>query len=195
MAHFDPIPRDVLESIAGKLSERLSPEAGAARAAGIGVEIAETLAVWQLGLDATTKTGQDISDLAINTGYWHHQIRHGPTASEFARSTPLGPAPNDWQVEETSTSPLANKVQSGIDWIDQNVHDDPTVRLLVIPSYYIHALWLTINGSSRVLIIDKPDQYKLLDYNRLYTSNEFLDILAQESHAKGLPPIPRNSNP
>lgn len=41
-------------------------------------------------------------------------------------------------------------------WVDQNAVGDPQTHLLVVPAYYLHALWLTGNAcrSGQVLVMD-----------------------------------------
>ena len=98
MAHVDPLPRETLNVIAKQIGERLSVAGNDAINAGKSLELGTTLAVWSLGLDATTNPSQPLRQLAARTGVWHHQIRHDGEAMEFARSTPHGAGAEDWQV-------------------------------------------------------------------------------------------------
>ena len=74
-----------------------------------------------------------------------------------------------------------------MDWIDEKVYDDPLVRLLIVPAYYVHALWLKKDDRSQLLIVDKPQQYRRLEQNYLFSSKDFLQALASEPHASGSP--------
>jgi hypothetical protein len=183
MAHADMFPNEVLDSIVEQIGSRLSLPPGAGPS-----EVRETFSIWMLGLDATTKPDEPIGKLAKPTGRWHHQISVGGRSSAFARSMPLGPAPTDWSVTQTSThSDIAEAIDKTIDWIDKNVKRDPLTRLLIVPAYFIHAFWLDYGETSSILIAHMPEQYTKLRYETLYTPKEFLELLAQEPHASGVP--------
>ncbi|RCJ16849.1 hypothetical protein A6S26_32360 [Nostoc sp. ATCC 43529] len=186
MAYTDTFPDDVLDTVATQIGSRLSLPSGE-RA----VEIRETFSVWMLGLDATTKPEEPIAKLVTKTGRWHHQISIGSQVRSFARSTPYGPTAADWSITQvTSDSPIAEAIDEAIDWVDKNVKDDPLVRLVVIPSYYLHVFWLETEKGSHILVVHKPDQYIRLKYETIYSLREFLELLAQEPHALGIPLSP-----
>jgi hypothetical protein len=187
MAHAETLPPDVLHMIAGQIGERLTQTGIQAMSANQALTLAESFPVWVLGLDATTRSDEKLADLATATGYWHHQIHHGGQAAEFARSTPAGPRAQDWQLAEITTSPIAARIAEAVEWIDQHVHGDPLVRLLLIPAYYVTAFWLAENEEDSIVIADIPDQYKDLQYQHRYSSKEFLDKLGQQPHARGVP--------
>ncbi len=183
MAHADPFPNDILKSVAEQIGPRLLLPPGAPPA-----QLRETFSVWSLGLDATTRPKEPIAKLAQPTGRWHHQVSIGNRARAFARSMPLGPAAADWSVSQiTPDSPIAEAIDKAIDWVDQNVPGDPLVKLLVVPAYYLHAFWLKTDDADQVLVVHKPDQYTRLKYETLYTPRKFLELLAQEPHASGIP--------
>jgi hypothetical protein len=46
------------------------------------------------------------------------------------------------KVVEIAKSPIAEKIDEAVEWIDQNAKGDPLVRLLMIPSYFLTAFWL-----------------------------------------------------
>jgi hypothetical protein len=184
MAHTDAFPSDVLKSVAARIGPRLLMPPGAPPA-----QLRETFSVWALGLDATTRPGEPIAKLAKPTGRWHHQVSIGNQVRTFARSMPLGPTAADWTVSQiTPDSPIAEAIDRAIDWVDKNVQGDPLVKLLIVPSYYLHAFWLKTDGADQILVVHKPDQYTRLKYESLYTPKEFLELLAREPHATGIPP-------
>lgn len=190
MAHADPFRPDVLDALTPQIGDRLGSAAAPFIRGGAKPTLGETFAVWMLGLDATAKRGVDIRRLATPIGRWHHQIRFGNQTPMYARSMPLGPNPNDWTIMQVTTSPLAKTIDEAINWIDQNAPDDPLVRLLIVPAYYLHAFWLERAGQSHILILDMPDQYTRLKYHTLYDSKDFIHILSQEPHATGIPLCP-----
>ena len=191
MAHADEIPFETVKAIADQVGQRLASVVTQARLAAPagpqGADLGETFSVWVLGLDAVTKSDQDIGRLAIRTGRWHHQVRYGGRARAFARSLPTGPKPDDWAVTQLFESAVAERVDEAVDWVDQNVMSDPLVRLLVMPAYHLHAFWLVEKGLSQLLVVDMPESYTLLKYQTLYCPKTFLDTLAKEQHTQGIP--------
>lgn len=192
MAHSDTLPIDTAKAIASQVGQRLASVATPARLAAPagppGPDLGETFSVWVLGLDAVTRSHEDISKLAVQTGRWHHQIRYGGRPQAFARSVPTGPKPDDWAVTQLFESRVAERIDEAVDWVDQNVQGDPLVRLLIMPAYYLHAFWLVEPDQSQLLVVDMPDGYTRLKYKTLYDPKIFLDHLAQEQHAQGIPP-------
>lgn len=190
MAHSESLPEQTLKHIASQIGERLSEAALKAEGAGVRLQIGESLPVWTLGLDATTRVDEDIRKLATNTGFWHHQILHGEEPKEFARSRPTGPRPDDWTVKEVVTSHIADRIGAAIVWVDRNYQRDAIARILIVPAYYLHALWLDDGNTSQIVVADKPKMYSKLEYEKLYTSPEFLRALNEEPHAMSVPRRP-----
>jgi len=199
MAHSDPLPDGVTKSLALQIAlitggipqapvanARRGGAAPAAPAPAAPRELTESFAVWLLKEEAVTNPKQVLTKAAHETGRWHHQVIHGGQPASFARSMPLGPAPENWRVNDFFESPIAVKIDQAITWIDQNVHDDPLVRLLIAPSYHLHAFWLSKVGVDSILIADMPPSFRALQYEKLYTSEEFLLALGNEQHIIGI---------
>jgi hypothetical protein len=186
MASVQQLPEKVLEAIAEQIGMRLSESAERAIASGEPLELGESFPIWMIGLSSLMEEAIEAS--AVHTGYWHHQIRHGQRVAEFAKSRPLGPGTADWRVEEVVESPIAEKVDRAIQWIDDTVHEDEPVRLLVIPAYFVHAFWIGRGWDSRLLLIDAPHSLGDLGHDRLYSWPEFRHILLQQPHVVGIPP-------
>jgi hypothetical protein len=183
MAHADPFPEEVLNSIAAQIGLRLILPSGAERA-----ELRETFSVWLLGLESTANWNQPIARLAVHTGQWHHQISTDGRANAFARSAPFGPTAADWSISQVATdSAIAAKIDRAIEWVDKKVSEDALVRLLIVPSYYLHAFWLQTPEHGQIVVIDRPDSYTRLNLETLYIESEFLELLAKERHAEGIP--------
>lgn len=138
-----------------------------------------------------------LEQLATPANQWHHQVRYGGQAQAFARSMSPGDsdpaalaAPGSTSTPDVMalfTSPLAERIDQAIDWIDLNVPGDPLVRLLIAPAFYLHALWLTENGQDQVLVVDRPDSMEWLSYQTLYDGADFLNLLAGQTPVQGLP--------
>jgi hypothetical protein len=187
MAHAPPIPEDALAYLAQQLAQRPSARATQTFAARQSVGIAESFPVFALGLDATKDPSRPLRDIATPTGMWHHQLRHGPLAHEFARSVVNGPKATDWKISEVVSSDSSAKIDDAISWIDKNVPGDPVARLLVAPAYYLTAFWLEYPNESQVVVADRPEQYSMLELHHLYTAKEFLQRLSEAPHARGVP--------
>jgi hypothetical protein len=187
MAQVEELPTDVLAVVASQIGARLNQGARNAIGRGVPVVIAESFPVYMLPLDATTLPGLDISDLAVPTGLWHHQVRQGQIAQDFARSMPTGPRAEDWRVEEFSTSPIARSIDAAAQWLDINVGSNASVRLLIIPAFYLHVFWLFDPKQSEIIVVDRPANYGMLEYERVYSASDFLAILRQLPHAAGVP--------
>jgi hypothetical protein len=103
---------------------------------------------------------------------------------------PTGPRAADWRLEELTSSPIAKRIDEVGQWLDSNVQSSATVRLLIVPAFYLHAFWLFEPTGSEIVIIDRPDAYSALEYRRTYSADEFLAALRQLPHASGLPRRP-----
>jgi len=190
MARPDDIPSDVVEFVARQIGEQIPRVAPEELLRGASVELNESLAVWCLGGDRIA-TGldrnADFEGLVTPTGRWHHQLKFDGKPAMFGRSTPLGPDAESWQLRELFVSPISEKIDRAISWVDENVSEDCVVRLLIVPAYHIHALWLKFeDGEGRVLVADSPEQLTGIDVMRLYASYEFLEALTQEQHISGI---------
>lgn len=187
MAKAPVLESDTLSAIADQLADRLTEAGQHAVNTGKPMEIGESFPIWMLGV-ASTADPELALQSAIPTGYWHHQIRHGGEAKEFAKSRPLGPGPRDWKVEEIVTSPIAERVDAAITVVDREAAGDEQVRILVIPAYFVHAFWIGSGSDSRVLLIHRPESVTGLEYNQIYSFYEFLQRLSRESYVIGIPP-------
>jgi hypothetical protein len=57
------------------------------------------------------------------------------------------------------------------------------VRLLVIPAYYVHALLLVRGRRYSAVLVDQPDGFTRLKYQKEYPLRDFLRRLAKERPA------------
>ena len=191
MARTHPLPDLTRSLIAGEVATRLSPEAMAALNRNDSVELREHFEVWVLPVGAITSPDRPMHQLALRSGLWHHQIHVGGKALEFAHSRPHGPNPEDWSVHCVVSSPVASDIAEAIRWIDQNVSaplnadNDWLARLLIVPAYHLHILWLERGIDEQFLIASAPAIMQFFRVNTLYTRNELLSALAATRPVRG----------
>ena len=180
---------EVLSDIAQQISNKLSKLGQITLSSGQKLEIGESFPVWMLPLSFATDPDPDtiLDRAAIQTGYWHHQIRHGGQAKEFATSRPLGPTAT-WRVEEIAESPLAEAIDVAVGILDQQVLEEVPVRLLKIPSYLTEVFWIGAGPEAKILVIRKPDTTSTIDIGGIYPAGEFIRRLAQNQFVIG--PLP-----
>jgi hypothetical protein len=188
MAHADTLPDDVLDAVAAKVGTPLAEFGALALPAQPAAELSETFAVWSLNPTAVLTPDTDFTKLVTQTGRWHHQIKVRGKAAAFARSMPLGTDANSWDVTQLFQSEIPEKIERAIDWVDGNVQGDPVVRLLIAPSYYLTAFWLSEANNNQVYVIDVPSNFTHVHAGTLYSAKEFLQQLAQEQPASGFMP-------
>ena len=63
---------------------------------------------------------------------------------------------------------------------------DPLVRILEIPTFFLTALWLIDGQESSVVIAKCPEYLHSLSPLVQYSSQDFLRVLREESHAIGI---------
>jgi hypothetical protein len=188
MAHADALPADVLDALATKVAVPLAESGIVAQQAQPAAELSETFSVWALTPTAILTPDSDFHKLVTQTGRWHHQIKVRGKAAAFARSMPLGSDAESWDVTQLFQSDIPEKIDRAVDWVDSNVQGDPVVRLLVAPSYYLHAFWLSEGKSDQVYVIDVPASFIQVHPATLYSASAFLQKLAQEQPASGFMP-------
>ncbi len=185
MAHADVLPDAVLDALAAKVGVPLAEFGSYAQQPQPAAELSETFAVWSLNPTAVLTPDVDFAKLVTQTGRWHHQIKVGGQATAFARSMPLGTDAASWEVTQLFQSDIPPKIDRAIDWVDSNVKGDPVVRLLIVPSYYLTAFWLSDGNNNQVYVIDAPSSLTQVHAGTLYSAREFLQKLAQEQPASG----------
>ena len=186
MAATDPLPDELVVAVAAQLAAFL-PAAGAGAAAAPARELTESFAVCTVTAEQVRRPPADLAALVRPSGVWHHQVRTGTVATHFARSTLSGFEPAGPQVQSVFESPIAGRIDEAITWADRHVRGRATVRLLVIPAYYVHALAVVPrDGVPSAVLADQPEGFKQLKYRRLYPLKEFLKLLAKEKPGRSL---------
>ena len=180
MAATDPLPDEAVAAVAAQVAAFL-PAAGAGVAAAPARELTESFAVCTVTAEQVRRPPADHAALVRPSGVWHHQIRTGAAATHVARSALSGFDPSGPQVQSVFESPIAGKIDEAITWADRNVRGRATVRLMLIPAYYVHALVVVPrDGGPSAVLADQPEGFKQLEYRRLYPLKGFLKLLAKE---------------
>ena len=188
MAHTDKLNMQIMDTIAdqiGVLYPVLVDNEGEALQQQT-AELAETFAVWFIGVDEIQKEDADIEDIAHDTGRWHMQVRIDGSPTLAARSAPADVGSEEWNVTQLITGDLAKMVDETIDWIDQQVTSDALVRFLEIPAFHITALWLVGESENCVVIVCLPSTYRSIERFHLYSTKDFLSLLRNEQPVTGL---------
>jgi hypothetical protein len=191
MAHFKNLPDDVLAQLQNKVGLSLSRTTDALGA--ISPTLHESVDVWDLPANAVVGSTNDLNILAKPLGQWHLQIKSDTTPIAYARSSTVGSAATDWSVDGIFQSELAQEFDEAIGWIDNNFPGENfLVRLLVIPAYQVHALWLINEDDPKdqqIVVIDAPKEYGFHLPPNIDNAEEigaFLNHLRSVKHAEGI---------
>lgn len=193
MVHADSIPSEALVNVAEQVGNRITTLLDSELPLHTEIELAETFQVWMIGAEPARlwRRTTDLADLVVPTNRWHHQIRFNGEAAAFARSSPPDEDSDQWLLCELFVSPLAKRIEEGIDRIDAietRIPNNPVVRLLVAPAYQAHAFWLLHEAerTSQVLVIDRPEGFANLPTDRVLSSREFLANLTGKRYVVGV---------
>ncbi|HYK02251.1 MAG TPA: hypothetical protein VE974_10875 [Thermoanaerobaculia bacterium] len=189
MVRHYTLPENTRATIARQLAERLTPAAQILAMDGGRMALAEDFPISTLQLESVRSSQDNLAHMLHRTEYWHHQVRHGEVAREFATSTPIGPLESDWRVEGVFTSDIASQLDSVILWVDEAVKDDGLAELLYAPAYGLVALWWRPEAGNdvAVVVVDMPEVFTHLAYRHVYSGREFLERLRQEPFIQGTP--------
>ena len=183
----DQLPSEILDHIAEEvqvLLPRVLEDAAILSAREVALD--ETLAVWALGADAIGRDAP-LAELAVGVSRWHHQVTFDGKALAFVRSSVKGSSTNDATVEEIYSSDIAGAIATGLSWVEENIKTNALVRLLIIPAYFIHSLWLH-NDKDSVIVVDRPAAAANLKTLHPYDEDDFLQILRTFSRVEGIVP-------
>jgi hypothetical protein len=192
MANTETLPQDVRDALAEKIGSRLAkvmPPANLGGHGGVQPTLRESFALWMLEASDVIAPTNDLTRLVKKLGVWHHQIVAAGNPVAFARSKPLGSDAASWSVREVSNSTLAAAVDDAIGWIDANIPDQLTVRMVTIPAYNIYIFLLydeADTSKQKVVLISAPAGTRNLTTHKVYSSQEFLDALRTTPHIRGL---------
>jgi hypothetical protein len=188
MPSLDPIPTAAVQSVVEQLGQFLAmPKADLRRTLGDVDEpaLAESLAICFVSAEQVIRPPAKLSLLIQPSGFWHHQVHTAAGPTHSARSSQQGFELTYLQVEQIVQSPIAAKVAEALAWVDQSfADDDATVRLLVIPAYYVQALLIIRGQKYSAVLVDQPAASRRLEYRKEYVLRTFLKQLGKE-HVSG----------
>jgi hypothetical protein len=189
MTHSNNLSETARSAITQQLEARPTLAGQSARSAGKKIEIAESLPVWTLSADLGEAQEDDLDRVAVSAGQWHLQIHHDDSPEEFVIAVNDGTGDETWRVRATFSSPLAKQIDEALKSIDHRAISK--LRLLVVPSRQIYALWFKKDGVSYVLVAYMPNRHERhLRYKHHYGGKDFLTALKQTERIKGLPAPP-----
>lgn len=175
MAHRQDFPQAALRAIARQIAERRPVAALGLAPPGAALQIAESFPVWMLQFDPAIPVDTDLHKITKETGHWQHQVRNDTGTKQIARSiTPSAGAPEQTRLVELSTTPIAEKIDAAIKWIDDHVPGDPLARILAVPALHVTTFWLEENHTHQIVLVSRPEAFDNLRYNHLYPAAEFL---------------------
>jgi hypothetical protein len=186
MARLNILKKTARISVAKQVAARATRAARAARLSGVPVRLAEEFEVWKLLPKAIEIPQARLSKVAEKTGYWQHLIRHGKVAREIV-TTRADAAGRKFQVHALGNELLAEKYDSAIQWLDANDSSDAIVRVLVVPTFVLHAFWLFSSKEDRVVLVDAMKPVEGIAPEREYSSQEFLGAIVKQHIKQKLP--------
>jgi len=192
MARLNGFKKSDRAKVAKQIAKCATLSARTAQLSNREVHLAEEFEVWKLLPKAFAKPDARLAKLAKPTGYWQHLVRHGGAARELASSI-RDKATGKWKVHSIGSSILAEKLGKAVQWLDHNDHSDCVVRILLVPTFSLHALWLFCEANDRVVLFDSMRTVQGLVFEKIYAGAEFLVAISQE--AQKLPAAAKLTNP
>ena len=188
----DDLPDRVLDVVAAEIGPRLPRLFNPRSVPAATVAVTESFQVWGLGSDRVRDDGtDDLRELVVDTGRWHHQIAVGGAPELYARSLPGSPPGRT--VREVAHSAIAARLDRAISRIDADsdlAGQDLVVRVLVASDYHLHAFWLLDqSGASQVLVV-AADEHIDFDPTVLVAGAEFVDRLRRAEPVLGIVEAP-----
>ncbi len=183
MANFNVLSQEVLEHISEQIGEFLplaiSDASLLSQLEGARTELGDSLPIWILS---------DLNKPYLEkTGRWYHQIYVNDEAKLYAESQPLGPKPEDWQIQAVFSSELPYSISNGITYLQNKDLTHSEVRLLFIPSFLTYALWIHNNqNADMIYILETPNEYTGYKPKDFIDFNNFIQKLKQIKPIKGL---------
>jgi hypothetical protein len=103
-----------------------------------------------------------------------------------AKTLPIGLS-DEWVISAISSSELASKIVSELNWVNTTLPDDYTVRIITIPSYQLTTFGLYREETlTYIICLSLPIGSSTLSLRKLYTPSEFISLLRSESPSSGL---------
>ena len=186
MAHVQKLPDDAVDAIAkqvGRLYPSLDNNVPQRQPS---AELTETFPVWFLSIDAINTGNNNLLKLAQDTLRWHSQISIDGKPEGVVRAMVSRDDASNWTVRQILKGNFAKMIDDAIQWVDAKIENDPLVRILEIPAFFITALWLIDGKDSSVVIARLPEHLQSLSPLIQYSSQEFLRVLRREPPTVGI---------
>jgi hypothetical protein len=187
MAHLEPIPRDVLKSLADQIGRKLPVELADEYAAGPPPQLTESLPVMRLPLEALAGKAGRLRRRVVETGRWHHQIRWADKTRDYATSQSPGRKAKAWEIVSIGRSELPPLLAEALAWVERHAKGDPTVRLVTVDGYKAVLLWLEHDDRDEIVVARPPRRARGLKPRVIYDADDFLTQLARHPLALGIP--------
>lgn len=172
MPRTQPLPDDVVDRIAQGIGPRLTALLAEQEGGSVQTELGEGFPCWSLAI-AGGAPGSSVSDLARPLGMWHHQVLIDGRPAAFARSYVRPPDPMQVEVVAVGLSDVAADVATASRHA-AGVEGD--VRMLLVPSHHVTALWVVGDDDERVIVARAPDAARV-EKERRYRAEEFVGEL------------------
>lgn len=174
MANKETLPDDLRDTVCLQIGDLLPGLYLKQSPAPKAVQLRESFTVWALDLSAPAESvASNLSFPAREAHYWHHQILFDGKAEAYAESVLLDSG--SLRVAEVSISPLAQKIDAAIDWVERQVDDSVLVRFLALPAFLLYTFWLV--DRQQIYIIDAFPELVHLKPGQLLHEDEFLAVL------------------
>lgn len=177
------LPEEVRRHIAKQVGAMLPRDAGVGFAAS--ARMGESLPVYRLTMEDLQRS--DPLSTIGPTGQWHHQIYRNERPVAFASSFQRS-GEEEHQIATVFDSPVAVTLDRAINFADSRFPQEGEARLLRVASHGVHALWILPQNGPQALI---PVFEQPLDVDadvRVYSPEEFLDMLRRQGPRSGLTP-------
>ena len=202
MGSTDPLSARVLKKLESQLSNVLAATSAIPPGGPNDVdELLTSYSIWYVDEDGIKDGGDRIENFASFTSNWHHEIGRTRTGGSgdprsvrtLGSITSQAKAYPDetWEIvaftEDIPGTELAREIRNAAYWVDQHAAGDFLLRLLILPSRYMHCFWLDWANEDGIVIIDAPSGTGF-EYQRIYSKDEFLTNLRRSRAPAGIPP-------
>ncbi len=144
---FKELPIDK-QRLADLLARRLGLDLPAL---GIEATLRDSVEIWIVENPAS---GRPLTDEAVPTGAWHHQIWVDGAPRLWVRSRP--DPQQGWHVGEIVASPVAAALERAFADLDRADLDAGEIRYLIVPRRQLEAIWVRREGGDRLIVLAAP---------------------------------------
>jgi len=182
MLHIDtPLSRQIQDEVARRVGSPLAALLRENALVHATIELGRCFSCQALSANDVLAGGKPLRACTWSPHMWHHQILFDREAKAFARTVFRHADTSSFEISEVVYSSLAAEIEQALSWLEEHADRDYSLRLLLAPAFYIAALWLSHHDEESIVIAKKPEGYDLLVKEKLYTSDEFLQTLAEHN--------------